>query len=192
MGGLLVLLPVMLLYLLLAEMLEVAVALATPIADLLPWRIADAPTFPVLLAIGLILSTSVVLGLLMRSALSYRLGRWVERCFLHPIPGYDFLKNLTHSLGNTKKVNGFRPALKKLPGGGFQAAYVVEDDGNGTYTLLLPHAPAAMSGPVEIVPRDQVRILDVGFGKFMQSLNHWGTGLQHLTQPSDSNPHSNL
>jgi uncharacterized membrane protein len=183
-GGMFVLLPVSLLYILVLEIFEIAVAVATPITLLFPAGQFDDNKFPELLAILLIVGASLIIGLLMRSNIGVRVGEWIESKILYPVPGYEFLKSLINSLGNTRKARGFRPALKKLPGGGYQTAYVVENPGNGWMTILLPHSPAAMAGPVELVPADQVEILETGFGNFMQTLNHWGIGVQELTPPS--------
>ena len=167
-------------------MLDLGITLATPLADLLFGETSGEPESPVLLAIGLIAGASLLLGLLMRSKLSQSAGRWIERRVLCPVPGYGFVKTLIHSLGDTDRVGRFRPVFRKLPDGGLQAAYLIEEGADGTCTILLPHAPAAMTGPVEVVPRSQLRPADASFGEFMQSLNHWGTGMQRFQQSSDS------
>jgi uncharacterized membrane protein len=73
-GGVLVLLPLLLLYLLLAELLELVVALATPIADLFPKGTFDKINAPVLLALILIVGVSFVFGLALRSMTLRRFG----------------------------------------------------------------------------------------------------------------------
>lgn len=176
-GGLFVLLPVSLLYILVLEIFDIAIAVATPITLLFPAGQFDDSKFPELLAILLIVGASLIIGLMMRSNFGVRVGEWIELKILHPVPGYEFLKSLIHSLGNTHKVKGMRPALKILPNGGYQAAYVIEENADGMCTILLPHAPAAMAGPVEILPTSQVKIMDKSFGEFMQSINHWGMGI---------------
>ena len=60
-GGLFVLLPLLLLYLLLDEMLELVVALATPIADLFPADTFEELSAPVVVAVVLILLASFLL-----------------------------------------------------------------------------------------------------------------------------------
>ena len=62
-GGLFVLLPVLLLYLVLTEALEMVVALATPIADLFPKGTFDQVTSPVIIALILIVGVSFLIGL---------------------------------------------------------------------------------------------------------------------------------
>ena len=66
-GGLFVLLPVLLLYLLVSEALDLIVALATPIADLFPKGTFDRINEPVILGLILILVVSFLIGLALRS-----------------------------------------------------------------------------------------------------------------------------
>ena len=61
-GGLLVLLPLFVFYLLLAEMLELVVAMATPIADVFPKVIFNQVKMPVIVAVILILGASFLFG----------------------------------------------------------------------------------------------------------------------------------
>jgi uncharacterized membrane protein len=82
------------------------------------------------------------------------------------------------------EANTLRAALRHLPDGSRRAVYLVEEPNGGLCTILVPHAPAAMSGPVELVPRDSLSKLDRGLGSFMQALNHWGTGLAQLPEVS--------
>ena len=73
-GGLFVLLPLLLLEMLLVEVFQLMVALATPIADLLPQSWIAAVNAPVLLAVALILLASFVLGVASKSKSGKRLG----------------------------------------------------------------------------------------------------------------------
>jgi len=72
-----VLLPVLLMYLLLAELMDVAIAVATPIADLLFSGAFHQGQLPGLMAITLMVVVSFVCGLLMRLAWSRAGGRWI-------------------------------------------------------------------------------------------------------------------
>ena len=80
-GGLFVLLPLVLFYLLLSELLQVVVALATPIADLFPKGTFDQVKMPVVIGIILIVGASFLFGLALRSVSLRRLGLWIETNF---------------------------------------------------------------------------------------------------------------
>jgi len=95
MGGLFVLLPILLLYLLLSEALDLIVAVATPIADLFPEGTFEKVEFPVIIGLILILGISFLIGLGLRLEKGRSLGRWIERTIFDRLPGYNALKSLT-------------------------------------------------------------------------------------------------
>jgi len=179
-GGLFVMLPVLLLYLLFGEILDLVVVLATPIADLLPKGALDDSELPVITALILIIGVSFILGIVMRSEIGRRLGRWLENLLFGRLALYNVLKRLTTSFTSIDKDRAFRPALVNAGNGSHELAYMVEDHGDGNATILLPRAPAALTGPVKVVPRTQIELLNISLGDFSMVLSHWGIGLQEM------------
>jgi uncharacterized membrane protein len=114
-GGLLVLVPVIVLYLLISEVLQIAVTLATPIADHFP-----------------------KIGLILRSEAGRRIIEWIEKNVFGRLPAYDALKGLTKSFVGSNEGVVFRPALLMTSEGERQPAYVVEEHGDRQLTLLVP------------------------------------------------------
>jgi uncharacterized membrane protein len=179
-GGFFVLLPILLLYLMLGEAFELVVALATPIADLFPPGTFDKVSFPVLLALLLILSVSFALGLAARSELGGRLGRWVERRTLDRVPLYRTVKGFAAGFAEIGGGEGFKPALLVSANGQRQIAYRVEEHGDGQVTVMLPRAPTPLSGSVKIVRREQVEMLDARLADVTRVLSHWGVGARDM------------
>jgi uncharacterized membrane protein len=187
-GGLFVLLPVLLLYLVLAEALDLVVALGTPIADLFPKETFDKTTSPVIIALALIVGMSFLIGLGLRSEAARRLGRSIEQTVLDRLPMYSVLKSLTMGFAETGQSAAFKPAVLIAPDGCREPAYVVEDYNDGNVTVLLPLAPTAFAGPVKIVKREWVEMLDVNLGEFTKALSHWGVGVHDLTGKRSPGP----
>ena len=183
-GGLVVLLPVLLLYLLLSEAVQLILALATPIADLFPKGTFDRVYFPVLMALLLIVLASFLTGLAARSAAGRRLGSWIERTLLAPLPLYGMLKGLTAALIGTDATTAFKPALLLSDDGGREPAYIVEDHGNGRVTVLVPWAPTPFAGSVKIVARERIELLEVSLGDFSRALSHLGVGMRDVLDTS--------
>ena len=179
-GGLFILLPVVLIVRLLAEAMDLAVAVATPIADLFPQGTLDDSKFPRLLAVGLIVVTAFVLSLLARCKPGRWMGLWIERGLLLPLPGYRAIKSLTRSLGNPEQAEGFKPALLVSADGQKELAYLIEDHGDGQATVMLPWAPTPLSGSVRIVRREHITALDASLGDVTRVLSHWGAGAEEL------------
>jgi uncharacterized membrane protein len=179
-GGLFVLMPILLLYLLLSEALDLIVTLATPIADLFPKGTFEKVEFPVILGLILILGVSFLIGLGLRSEKGRSLGRWIERTVLGRLPAYKALKRLTSGFAEAGKDGAFRAAVLISDDGERQLAYVIEDHADGHVTVLLPWAPAAFAGPVKIVDRKRVELLDANLADVSKVLSHWGVGARDL------------
>jgi uncharacterized membrane protein len=179
-GGLFVLLPVLLLYLLLAEALGLIVVLAEPIADFFPKGTFDEIKHPVAVGLILIMGLSFLIGLSLRSENGRRLGRWVERTLLGRLPAYNALKNLTTGFAEAGKDGAFKTAVLNSNGGEREIVYIIEDHGNGQLTVLLPWAPMAFTGSVKVVNQDRLEILDANLGDVSRVLSHWGVGVRDL------------
>ena len=178
-GGLFVLLPVLLLYMLLSEALQLVVALATPIADLFPKEVFAQTEVPVLIALVLIVAVSFLLGIALRSAVLSRTGDWIESTVLSRLPAYTVLKRLTKGFAK-EEASAFKPGMLISAEGWKEIAYVIEDHGDGHLTVLVPWAPTAFSGSVKVVDRDRVEILDANLGDVSKVLSLWGMGTRDL------------
>jgi uncharacterized membrane protein len=179
-GGLFVLLPLVLLYLLLSEMLELVVALATPIAELFPKGLFDEVNAPLLVALLLLIGTAFIFGLALRSAVLRRLGLWIERTLLGRMPLYDAVKRLSRGLVGENAETAFQPAVMTSADGVREIVYVVEAHANGQLTVLLPWAPAAFAGTVKIIGSDRIDMLDASVGEASRVLGQWGMGARDL------------
>jgi uncharacterized membrane protein len=181
-GGLFVLLPVILIYLALAEVVGVLVLMATPIADLFFPGHFEEIEFPALvaLALALLVCVSFILGLIMLSDTGLRLGNWIERIILGRLPTYNAIKSLTKGFANSQEESSFKPALLKSADGNKEFAYIVEDHGDGNLTVLLPWSPTPFAGIIKIVPKDRVEPLAVRLTKVTEALSQWGIGTRNI------------
>jgi uncharacterized membrane protein len=179
-GGFFILFPMLLFGILLGEILEAVVGLATPIADLFPGDTFEDVQAPVVIAIILILLTSFLLGLAMRLAV----GDWVESNTIGRLPLYQAIKSLTSRFAAMQESGGFKPALIRGPNDQRELAYLMEDLGDGFATVMLPRAPTPMIGSIKLVPMTQVEVLDVSLGEFTAVISHWGVGAKELLAKS--------
>ena len=184
-GGLLVLLPLLLFILLLMEIVELVVGLATPIADLFPAGTFDDPQHPVALAVILLFGASLLIGVIMQSQAAVRLGNWIQARTVGKLPLYRFVKSLVSGLLGAEKAASFQPALFAVGDEIKEIVYVVEDLGGGELAVLFPYAPTGFAGPVKIVPQDRIQKLDASLGDVSLMLNHMGLGAGRLLKVED-------
>ena len=183
--GMLVLLPILLFILLLTEIIELVVGLATPIADLFPAGTFDDPKYPVALSVILLFGVSLFIGLALKSNTATRLGNWIQAETVGKLPLYRFVKSLVSGLIGAEKSASFKPALFDAGNNIEEIVYVIEDLGNGTITALFPYAPTGFAGPVKIVPKNRIAPLDTNLGDMSLALNHMGLGIGKLMKTDD-------
>lgn len=178
--GFFVVLPMMLIYLLLAETLEAATALAKPVVDLLPKGFMEEALFPRLLAIVLILLVSLLFGLVLRTAWGKSLVQNAERAVLEKIPGYSAIRSLTRSIVGDDFDGHFEPALLSLPMDGKALVFVVERHQDGRFTVFLPSSPTPGVGTIQVVSAERVQQLDAKAGQVFEVLSQCGVGTRDV------------
>lgn len=185
-GGFFIVLPLLLVYVILEEILEAVVGLAAPIADLFPAGTFDDAKEPVALALALILIASVLFGIAAKLPIARRLGRWLEENTLGHLPLYRTLKSLTARFAKLEDGELFKPALVSSPDGQRELAYLMDDLGDGYAVVMLPRAPTPMVGSIKLVPMEQVEVLNVTLGDLTEVVSHWGAGCRELIENARS------
>ena len=179
-GGLFVLLPLLLFYLLFSELMAIVVALATPIADLFPRGTFDNLRDPEIIAMLMLVGVSFVFGLALRWRAMARLGSRIEKATLMRLPLYKAVKRLSHGLIGSGEKEGFRSGLLKHDDDTTELVYLVEEHGDGKITILVPLAPAGFAGSVKVVSADRVIRLGASVGEASRVIAHWGVGMSDI------------
>ncbi len=184
-GGFLVLLPILLLILILVEVVDLVVGLATPITDLFPAGTFDDIN-PEILAVFLIAGLALLIGLIMKSDAAKKLGQRVEEKTVNKFPVYQFVKTLVTGMMGAKENTDFKPALFDAGNGQQEIIYLVEDLGNGKFTALFPMAPTGFAGQVKIINKDRIIQIEASLGQVSLAMNHMGMGVGSLLKKSEN------
>ena len=179
-NGLVILLPVVLVFLAIKEIFAMLVGIATPIADLFPPGTFDHVKETEIIAVLLIVGLAVFLGILSKIKAGRVLGHGIEKYTLYKIPMYRMLKSLVSAFLDLESEESFKPALLENNSGDMEPVYVIEDRGWPRVVVLVPWAPTAFAGSVKLVRRDRIHRLDVTLDEFSLSLTHLGTGMSEL------------
>jgi uncharacterized membrane protein len=179
-NGLVVLIPLVLVFLAIREIIELMISVATPIADLFPVGTFDHIKETEILAALLILGTAFALGVLSKIKAGRAMGRGIEKYSLNKIPMYRMLKSLVGAFLNLENEESFKPAFINNSSGDLEPCYVIEDRGRPRVVVLVPWAPTAFAGSVKLVPRESVQYLPVTLDEFSLSLTHLGIGMSEL------------
>jgi uncharacterized membrane protein len=184
--GLVVLIPVVLVYLTIRELFEVMIALATPIADLIPveWVHKDDPEK--LIALILILLVALILGLIWSTRPTRRVAEWLESRSLNHLPMYRIMKSLVGAFLNLEDEDSFKPACWRHDDGSLEPIFVIGEHGQDMYVVMQPWTPTPFAGSVRVVPRSQVDLIPVTLDEYSLALTHFGLGLSEALQKRES------
>lgn len=174
-GGVLVILPVYLAVLLLLKGMQIVASLVAPVAALIPGRLLVEP----LLSLLLVLFICFAVGLAVRTPLGRAARERFEVAFFGRLPGYALFRSLTQRLAGKNSDDVWKPALVEIEDA-LVPAFIIEDHGDGRFTVFVPSAPTPLAGAVYVLDGDRVHAIDVPFTQALQAVSRWGYGSRDL------------
>lgn len=172
-GGILFLLPVVLLIIVFSKIFLVITKISAPIARNLPDVFLGLDGSK-LLTILLIIIICFISGLIFRSRRLRKMTGKLEENLFSYLPGYSLVKSITADALGEKVENKLTTVIVN-DGEALRIGFLVEE-GGGYCTVFLPEAPRHDSGEVKIVPASHVRKIKMPSNKVAQSLKSYGLG----------------
>jgi len=158
-SGLAVLLPLVLLFLAVKEMVTLMIAVATPIVDLFPVGTFDTEHDTEFLAVIIIVASALIIGILARIPASKFVWSRISDMTVGKLPLYRMLRTLTSAFLELEDNSSFKPALIQSDSGNMEPAYIIVDHGRPFIVVLLPWSPTVFSGSVRLIRRERVHRL---------------------------------
>ena len=186
-GGIVFLVPLILLILVLRHAMTFAGKIAGPIAALFPEHKVAGVAVATIIAALVLLLLSFLAGLFARTHVGRDLARWLEDSLLGNLPQYRMVKTMAEGLAQVEDSQNLRPALVSIEGG-WQLGYLLEEVHTGWVAVFLPQSPTPMSGTVMYMPAERVRQLDMPIGEAMLLVKRLGVGSAHSLRTADLTP----
>ena len=174
-GGVFVVVPAYLAFLLLLKGMQSAAGLLGPVAALMPGGIAEQEV----LSLTFILLVCFFVGVAVSTRVGRAVRRRIEREFFEPLPGYALIRSLTQRLAGQGNETAWKPALVEIEEA-LVPGFIIEEHEDGQYTVFVPSVPTPLAGAVYILARSRVHPLDVPFTQAIQSISRWGAGSRDL------------
>jgi uncharacterized membrane protein len=174
-GGVFVVVPAYLAFLLLLKGMQSAEGLVRPVAALMPGGTAAQD----LLSVAVILLVCFLVGVAVRTRVGRTVRRRIERVFFERLPGYGLIRSLTQRLAGQGGETAWKPALVEIEEA-LVPGFIIEEHEDGQYTVFVPSVPTPLAGAVYILTRARVHPLDVPFTQAIQSISRWGAGSRDL------------
>ena len=174
-GGLVFLLPLVLLVVVVGKAFNIIKTISTPLANLISadkfagYAIADLLTLTVLLVV------SLLAGKLARSPVFDKFYAKIDAVILQLVPGYSYVKGMTGSLSDSEAEQSLK-SVAVIQDDAVLIGYEVERLSEGWVAVYLPGAPDTRSGSVAYFTDDRIVPLDADFTGIANCLKTLGRG----------------
>ena len=187
-GGLMFLVPVVLLLVVLGKALQFAGKVAQPVARMLPISHVGGVAVATLIAAAILLLIALLAGLAARTGPGRRVTHWFEESILGGMPQYRMVKSMAEGLTQIESGEGLQPVLMRGDEG-WMLGYQVEVLPRDWRVIFLPASPTPMSGNVIYVEGTRVKPLDMTMREAMVLVKRLGIGsadcLRDITLDAD-------
>jgi uncharacterized membrane protein len=178
-GGLVFLVPIIIITVILGKAFELMLKVAQPIDELIPIGSIGGIAFANLLALLAILVLCFVAGLIARSPPAKKFYRTIDNGLL-AIPGYAFIKAYTDSMKlGQAEAKSMQPVMVQLDDYS-QIGFEIERLDNDQVVIYLPGAPDPWAGTVAYFHTNRVKKLELSVSAAINSVRRLGRGSQAI------------
>ncbi len=178
-GGLVFLVPIIVVMAILGKAHRLMVTLSAPLAAWIPIDAIGGVALANLLAVAAILALCFAAGLAARSSAAVRAVQSLESGFLTSIPGYGFIKGMTESLAGQGGSESMKPVMARFDDAS-QLAFEIERNPDGQVVVYVPGAPDPWSGAVFVMTADRVEPLEASMPAAVKNIRTLGRGTTQL------------
>jgi uncharacterized membrane protein len=174
-GGLVILVPLLVLGGVVVWALGVALQAITPVFAWLPDRSVSGVSLTALGAVGGLLAGCFLAGLFAETALLRYLGDRLERLALL-VPGYALMKNVGANLVGVEAKHPAKTVLVRFEATN-QLGFLMETLPDGRHVVFVPGVPSVLVGTLHLVTPDRVHPLNLSVSTALDALSRLGVGL---------------
>ena len=174
-GGLLFLVPIIVVVAIIGKALALAHKLVDPLAARLPVESVIGLRTPMLLAIAVIVVFCSLAGFFARTALAKKIVTGLETAVLSNVPGYEFIKGTIASTVGASAEHTQEVVLARIEDA-WQLAFLIERLEGGQVAVFVPGAPSPQSGSVYFMTEDRIKAVNIPPASALKCLRRLGAG----------------
>ena len=174
-GGLIFMVPVVIVFAILGKAIEIMMMVAKPLNKLIPIDSVGQIAMVNILAVLAVVLCCFFAGIIARGKAAQKVYRLLDTK-LQAIPGYTFFKGMTQNMNdNEDSENSFKPVIVKFDDN-TQIGFEIERSDGGNVVVYLPGAPNPWSGAVANFTADRVNPLSMTVAQAFGHMKQFGRG----------------
>ncbi len=176
-AGTLIVAPMYLAVLLLAQAVSSMIGVINPLISLLPEGLRSEKLVAILLVMVLCLVVGMFVGTRPGQALQERL----EQVLVSRLPGYSLFRSLMQRIAGESREQAWTPALVEIEEA-LVPGFIIEELEDGRYTVFVPSVPTPLAGAVYVLERGRVHPVDIPFTQAIKVVSRWGQGAGEMVK----------
>lgn len=177
-GGVLYLVPIVLLLAILGKAMQIAHQISPPLLRGIEAAHLGHFLSPRIVAVLVLVLFCLAAGLFARTALAKRIGARLDSTLAN-LPGYSFYRSMGDSLAGAEPA-GVRAVVMVSIEDAWQIALVMDELEDGLLAVFVPDVPQGRSGSLYFMHPDRVRPLPISMKAAMLALRRMGIGSREL------------
>lgn len=179
-GGLLFLIPMMVIIFVISKVFGLLGVLAKPIAAALPFSQVAGVGVGTLITIILLLLVCFLAGIFMNTRLARRIVKWLEERVLVYIPGYAYIHARSTEWFTDETNNNWKPASIFFDDN--EVICFVIDETDDRCSIFVPDVPTPSSGSICVRAKDMVTFLPLSVSEAVLMIKQFGKGAAAVIQ----------
>jgi len=160
--GAIVIIPLAVVGVILADVMKEIIAKTTPFTDIMvlggPISRAIVASIIIIIVLGLFFFIS---GLILKTYLGKSFKYWLEKKVLTHIPFYETISSIAHQFAGVGKVNYQVVEVDLYGTANKLLGLITQTLTDGRHIVYIPFAPVINMGQLHIIPKENVKILDI-------------------------------
>ncbi|MGL4543682.1 MAG: hypothetical protein ACRCUI_14350 [Polymorphobacter sp.] len=176
-GGVIFLVPVLLIAVLLRHGIKLATAISQPLLKFMP-ELVGGIIVADLVAATLLLLLAFLAGLFARTDAGRRIIQWVENSLIGSLPQFNFVRGIAEGVGGAEDHH---VEVVLVPtDAGLNFGFILEPSDAAWVAVFIPGAPDWRAGGVAFVERGTMQPAGIGFVEAIQVLHKLGAGAEKV------------
>jgi uncharacterized membrane protein len=178
-GGILFLLPLVLVIMIIEKAFKLSHAIISPIAAHFENKDVAGIPFHNLLSIAALILLCLLAGLIGRTAFAKKMIAAIENNVLSLIPGYRFIKGMGEQMAGIENNGQWKPVIVKLDDN-WQLGFLTDKGQDNIRTVFVPDAPKPWSGMLLFIAAERIIPLNITQKDAINYIRSLGDGMQEL------------
>ncbi len=178
-GGIVFLLPLLIVVVLLGHAVRLMQPIVTPVANLFPAQTFETTAIAAMISILGLFLICLLAGVLARTRIARYISGSIDSRIENRVPLYRIIRSTIKGFAAVERDSSVIPVLARFDDA-WQIGFILEENADGLSTVFIPQAPTPMIGTVYYMEEARLKRLSITVGQAFRCVAQMGLGSREL------------